>query len=1123
MAIAVYGGEATTPTVTAVALTSDPGTDATYAIEDVVEATVTFSEAVDITGAPQLELDFDGTPKPANCAAATNTTTMVCSYTVAENDLAPNGIAIAANKLTFNGGAITLNGTARTAVLTHSTVAIDSGHKVDGVRPTLVTTGNDAPQTSADGTQVIFAVSEDIGSISNGNLDLKKGILFLGAGATATFSGRTVTVTLIPIFTIQYDETVTLGIIPGGVRDTAGNSMVRISDQAVTNKVPQPPAVISMVEITSDPGMDSNYATGDDIEVTATFDQAVAVTGKPRIEVRLGTGSPTGRWAEYASGSGTTALVFSYTVLATDESDTDGIEVGDTATFSADNVDLNGGTITVVATGEDASLAYTPVVSNSVHRVNWARPTLSSAVTSTDGTKVILTFSENLAPGGRDITFFTVTVGGTAVTLSGTVATVSGNSVTLTLATALTSATQAVTVSYADPTAGDDSTGVQDLADNDADSFTDQMVTNAFGSATTVTGVEITSSSVDGTNGIGDAIEATVTFSAAVDITGSPQLELDFDGTPKPANCVAATNTTTMACRYTVAVNDSAPNGIAIAANKLTLNGGTIRATGSTTIDANLDHGAVAIDANHKVDGIRPTLVTTGADAPTTSADGTKVILTFSETIGGVSQSDITIQADSVTAATSVASVAGTTVELTLTTALTATATNLTVALAAAAVEDNAENGNLAVAATPVINAITNNAPEFTEGTSTTRSVAENTASGQNIGAAVTATDTDTTDTLTYTLGGTDAADFGIVSANGQLQTSTALNYETKDSYEVTVSVSDGNAGEDSINVTINVTADRGALVALYDATGGANWTYNTNWLTSKALSEWYGVETDEDGRVRELNLNGNKLSGEIPAQLGRLTNLEYLYLALNKLSGTIPAELGRLANLQKLYLSKNELSGEIPVELGDLTTLQSLYLDENELMTGTIPTALANLAQLQEFDFSNTGLCAPSDAAFQAWLAKIDSKGAVCAVVTPTPNGGRGDSAPSNQTEATPELFTLDFAHFANGEGITSDLVFVNVATQPTRLGLDFYDKEGNPIAAETVVNVTEDLEITEDGALSVRTAMEPLGELTISTHGQGELVSGSVTVSANGPIGGVLALIFRRSEWPGWGPANP
>ena len=127
------------------------------------------------------------------------------------------------------------------------------------------------------------------------------------------------------------------------------------------------------------------------------------------------------------------------------------------------------------------------------------------------------------------------------------------------------------------------------------------------------------------------------------------------------------------------------------------------------------------------------------------------------------------------------------------------------------------------------------------------------------------------------------------------------------------------------------------------------------------------------------------------------------------------------------------------------------------------------------------------------------------------------GKSFSSSRVEATPEVFTLDFAHFANGEGITSDLVFVNVATHPIRLGLDFYDKEGNPIAAETVVDATEDLEITEDGALSVRTAMEPLGELTISTHGQGEVVSGSVKVVSNGPIGGVL-----RFDLPGIGVAG-
>ena len=113
-----------------------------------------------------------------------------------------------------------------------------------------------------------------------------------------------------------------------------------------------------------------------------------------------------------------------------------------------------------------------------------------------------------------------------------------------------------------------------------------------------------------------------------------------------------------------------------------------------------------------------------------------------------------------------------------------------------------------------------------------------------------------------------------------------------------------------------------------------------------------------------------------------------------------------------------------------------------------------------------------------------------------------------------------LDFAHFANGDGTTSDLVFVNLSTQPSRPAptpfhvaippirpvLYFYDREVNPIAAESLVDVTGDLEITEDGGLTVQTQMEPLGVLTISTHGQGPLVSGSVRVVSEGPIGGML-----------------
>ncbi|MXZ01127.1 S8 family serine peptidase, partial [Candidatus Poribacteria bacterium] len=90
---------------------------------------------------------------------------------------------------------------------------------------------------------------------------------------------------------------------------------------------------------------------------------------------------------------------------------------------------------------------------------------------------------------------------------------------------------------------------------------------------------------------------------------------------------------------------------------------------------------------------------------------------------------------------------------------------------------------------------------------------------------------------------------------------------------------------------------DRAALVALYNATNGANWTNNTNWLTDNDISTWYGVSAS-NGWVTELDLHANNLTGEIPIQLSNLTNLTRLQLAGNALTGTIPSELGNLSNL---------------------------------------------------------------------------------------------------------------------------------------------------------------------------------------------------------------------------------
>ena len=88
------------------------------------------------------------------------------------------------------------------------------------------------------------------------------------------------------------------------------------------------------------------------------------------------------------------------------------------------------------------------------------------------------------------------------------------------------------------------------------------------------------------------------------------------------------------------------------------------------------------------------------------------------------------------------------------------------------------------------------------------------------------------------------------------------------------------------------LSAERAALKAFYAATKGADWHENRNWLSDAPLGEWHGVTTDDSGRVIGLSLLDNQLSGEIPPELGGLSNLVELYLSGNQLSGCIPSDL---------------------------------------------------------------------------------------------------------------------------------------------------------------------------------------------------------------------------------------
>ena len=152
---------------------------------------------------------------------------------------------------------------------------------------------------------------------------------------------------------------------------------------------------------------------------------------------------------------------------------------------------------------------------------------------------------------------------------------------------------------------------------------------------------------------------------------------------------------------------------------------------------------------------------------------------------------------------------------------------------------------------------------------------------------------------------------------------------------------------------------DREALVALYNATGGADWEWQNAWLSGLHVSHWAGVETDGENHVTSLILPHNNLVGPLPPELGNLAHLNVLALYGNDLSGRIPAELGRLTKLRIIYLSENRLEGSIPPELGNLVNVDTLYLSGNQL-SGPIPPELGNMAALRRMSLFSNRLSGP-------------------------------------------------------------------------------------------------------------------------------------------------------------------
>ena len=148
---------------------------------------------------------------------------------------------------------------------------------------------------------------------------------------------------------------------------------------------------------------------------------------------------------------------------------------------------------------------------------------------------------------------------------------------------------------------------------------------------------------------------------------------------------------------------------------------------------------------------------------------------------------------------------------------------------------------------------------------------------------------------------------------------------------------------------------ERLALTSLHDVTGGSSWANRGAWGTDAPLGDWHGVAT-EGGRVVEVALPANGLSGRLPGELANLTELTVVDLTGNELSGAVPSAVAGLRELAELRVGRN---------LG---------------LEGALPFALRQLERVRVLLYDGTRLCASPSPDFQAWYTAIEqTAGAIC------------------------------------------------------------------------------------------------------------------------------------------------
>ncbi|MFY0592910.1 cadherin domain-containing protein, partial [Roseivirga sp.] len=813
-----------------------------------VSIQVTFDQTVEVTGTPQLELETGNTDRKADYSSGSSTNTLTFTYRVQEGDESADLDYKATTSLTLNGGTIGDTNFFQIADLTlpspgaSGSLGANKALVIDGISPTITNISS----TAANGTYgigdvipIVVTFSEEMSSgAQDDNITLETGTLDIEI-FLPTISGNQLTFD----YTVESghsssDLNVNSYFVSNG-KDLAGNLIdpsLPSGKNLANNKnivIDTSPKITNVTSSTSN----GSIARGLSVSIQVTFDQTVEVTGTPQLELETGN---TDRKADYSSGSGTNTLTFTYRVKGGDES-------SDLDYKSTGSLTLNGGTIQNIGSVDTDLTLPIPGASGSLSAnkdlvIDGVEPTITNiSSTAANGTygigdviPIVVTFSEEMSSGAQsdhitletgtlDINIFSPTISGNQLTFDYTVESAHSSS-DLNVKSYFGFNGKDLAGNLIDPSLP----SVKNLANNKNIVIdTSPKIAN------------VTSSTSNGSIAEGLSVSIQVTFDQTVEVTGTPQLELETGNTDRKADYSSGSGTNTWTFTYRVKGGDESSDLDYKSTGSLTLNGGTIQNSGSVDTDLTLPipgaSGSLSANKDLVIDGIEPTITnisSTAANGTYGIGDVIPIVVTFSEEMSSGAQDDnITLETGTLDIEIFLPTISGNQLIFDYTVESGHSSSDLSVnSYFVSNGKDLA--GNLIDPSLPSVKNLANNknividaeVPTITSGTSET--FEEN-----GIGTIYTITATDDTDLSFSVSSGNDEGLFDINASTGAVTFKTAPDFENptdngaNNTYVINVIATDaaGNSANQDVTITVTDKADETAPFINSDIRIGLN------------------------------------------------------------------------------------------------------------------------------------------------------------------------------------------------------------------------------------------------------------------------------------------------------------